>query len=217
MIACLENFLFLFIDYMSIGENSLEYIPSLDLSCTVYLFHGIAGPVGPTGPQGPVCETNNQIISMNSRTFITTYSCREQQILINSAIEFDDVESCNGDCFCSPKSSEIWIWRTGFYQIYTNFYHIEPCQFSVYKNSNIIPCSTIGSLAGTSQNTTTFITQIMNDDLMIPCAKSPSGLACKLELKNNTISMPYITIPGSPSIGNIIPQITATMTVLQIV
>ena len=58
--------------------------------------------------------------------------------------------------------------------------------------------------------------KITQNDLNIQTPNSPSGLACKLEIINNTSQYPSITLYSSNSAGNSIPQNSASMTVLLI-
>ena len=235
---------------MNIMENTVEYVPSLDLSCNIYMFNGIAGPQGPDGntgpsgtqglqgPQGPIGTQGNQGLigpqgpiglqgnqgpigpigpMGNSHTFITVYSVTEQQIPTKNAVKFDTNSALYGCCMHIPNTSEILIWRTGYYFITTSLYHLEACQFSIYKNkTTIIPNSTIGSLSGASQNTTSFILQITDSDMIMPNIFSPTTYACSLELINNTTYTSYITLFGTSSAGNIIPQVTASISVISI-
>jgi hypothetical protein len=292
-------------------EKTVEYVPSMDLSCNIYMFHGVAGPVGetgydgdtgptgdtgpegkegPTGPEGkegptgkegkegkegpigkegemghegptgkegkegktgpvgemgpegptgkegkegpqgktgPVGEMGPEgptgpegkegKESTISGTFISAYSMLEQKIEKGNPIVFETHSAVYGECAHAPNSSEIFIWRAGFYHVYTNIYHLESCQFSVFKNAaSIIPNSTVGSIGGSSQNTTIFIMQITEDDMITQTTLSPSGYACKLQLVNNTFFVQHVTLIGSASYGNPIMQVTATITVMLI-
>jgi hypothetical protein len=160
---------------------------------------------GKTGPQGP--------------TFVNAYSTSEQKIEKNGFVFFDNTNAICGDCFHVPNTSEIFIWRTGFYSIYISIFHLESCQFSLLKNSiYIAPASTVGSFFTSSQNSNYFIIQLTNEDMITPTFLSPSGYACKLQFINytNRSYMPYVSLIGSYSAGNIIPQITATTTIISL-
>ena len=145
---------------------------------------GFTGQTGYTGPTGPI-----GISGSLTQTFINAYSTTEQQIRIGDSIIFDSHSSLFGDCGHLPNTSDIFIWRTGFYFISISIYHLETCQFSIYKNSiNIIPESTIGSLTGSSQTMSNFITEISINDMITQTDLSPSGFACNLKLINNNTS-----------------------------
>jgi len=166
--------------------------------------HGSVGPPGPPGPpgMGGMCDT-----------FINIYSTNQQQVNQNSAIVFDNNNYIQGSCFHSPNTSDIYIWKPGFYYVYTNIYHIEGCQFSIYKNStSIVPGSTIGSLTGSSQNSSNMILQVTSEDFTTPTTNSPTGMACKIEIFNNTPYIPFVTLYDSTGLGYSIPQINASLT-----
>jgi hypothetical protein len=170
---------------------------------------------GPTGPTGPPCEN---VISFP--TFINAYSTSEQKIEKDGYIIFDYTNSIYGNSLHIPKTSEIYIWKPGYYSVYTSIYHMESCQFSLLKNSQFIaPVSTVGSFFGSSQNTNYFIIQLTNQDMITPLSSSNTGYACKLQLINNTNTsyIPYVTLIGSYSAGNLLPQITASITIQSIV
>jgi hypothetical protein len=132
-------------------------------------------------------------------------------------VKFDTNSALYGYCMHIQNTSEILIWRAGYYFITTSLYHLEACQFSIFKNkTTIIPNSTIGSLSGASQNTTSFILQITDNDMIMPNIFSPTTYACSLELINNTTYASYITLFGTSSAGNMIPQVTATISVISI-
>jgi len=175
---------------------------------------GPAGPIGPTGDMGPTGPTGPTGIMNLSDTFINIYNLNQQQVLYNNPIIFDLNNYIYGDCNHITGTSDIFLWKTGYYHVYTNLYHIESCQFSFYKNSStLIPGSSIGSYAGTAQNSNTFILQITNDDLMTPTELSPSGFACKIQLINITPYSPYVTLYDASSIGYTTPQINANITI----
>lgn len=177
--------------------------------------------IGPTGPQnyncptGPPCPNNYSF-----PTFINTYSTCEQKIEKGGFIVFDNTNSVFGNCLHIPKTSEIFIWRPGYYSVYTSIFHMEACQFSLLKNSQFIaPVSTVGSFFGSSQNTNYFIIQLEESDMITPASFSNTGYACKLQIVNNTKAsfMSYVTLIGSFSSGNQLPQITASITIQSIV
>jgi hypothetical protein len=120
-----------------------------------------------------------------------------------------------GHCNHNIDSSEIWIWKAGYSQITIHVNQLEAAQISVLKNGEVIPGSTIGSLSGSSLSTT-FITEILSTDINIETPNSTTGFACKIEIVNNTSQYPSITLYSSTSAGNILPQNSASMTVLLI-
>lgn len=176
---------------------------------------GCCDTIGPTGPTGP----SGYITALHNPLFVNAYSINEQKIETNQFIHFDTTNAIYGDCYHCPGMSEIFIWRPGCYSVYTSIFHMEACQFSLIKNSfYIAPVSTVGSLFGSSQNTNYFIIQISENDMTTICSYSTFGFACKLQLINNTKMsyMPYVTLIGSFSSGNLLPQITASITIQSI-
>lgn len=171
----------------------------------------IISDFGPAGCQSPTSSSTDNNFST---TFLNTYGIETQQVLQNSPVIFNTNASMFGDCIHIPNSSEIFIWRTGFYHISVTLYHVEGCQFSFYKNNSvIIPGSTMGSLTGDSQISTTFIMQLTDDDMIAPSIFSPTKFSCKLELINNTQFVPFITLYDASNLGYTIPQTNATITV----
>ena len=80
------------------------------------------------------------------------------------------------------------------------------------KNGNVIPGSTIGSLNASALNNIIII-QILQEDIIMSLANSPTGMACQIELMNTSSRLPYVSLYGSPSTGNSIQQNTASITI----
>ena len=160
---------------------------------------------------------NRPPMSHKKRTFLSLFSIQEQQITTGSPIVFDTNESMHGECCHIENTGDIYICTHGYYQVYMNFYHIEPCQFSLVKNgAHIIPSGTVGSLSGYSQNSTSFIVKIRRSDMTTPCEMSSTGYACLLQVLNNSTLTPHVTLIGSSSSGNDVPQVTATFSILSV-
>jgi hypothetical protein len=165
-------------------------------------------------------DASNNTIDRPIPAFINAYSTSEQKIKKDDFIIFDITNSLYGNCAHTPKTSEIYIWRTGYYSVYTSIYHMEACQFSLLKNSQFIaPVSTIGSNYGSPQNSNYFIIQLTDSDMVTPTTLSTTGVACKLQIINNskTTYMPYTTLMGAYSSGNVLPQITASIIIQSII
>jgi len=151
------------------------------------------------------------------RTYLTTYSLQEQQIEHGSPIVFEHNETLHGQCCHIENTGDIWICSPGYYQVYMNMYHLEPCQFSIYKNNtDIIPCGTVGSISGLSQLSTAFVVRIRRSDMTQPCSMSATGYACLLQVLNNTSNIPYVTLIGSQSSVNVVDQVTASLTIVSL-
>lgn len=165
---------------------------------------GIMGPVGPIGLLQNYCDT-----------FINAYSMTEQRIQSGNPVIFESQSVLRGNCAHLPNTDEIWIWRSGYYNVYISIYTLEACQFSVLKNATaIVPNSTIGNISGGSQTTTSFIMNITDDDIITQTNNSPFGVACKIQLVSNIGFIPHITLVGAASSGYTIPQTTATITIM---
>jgi hypothetical protein len=110
------------------------------------------------------------------------------------------------------NTPDIYFWRPGFYHFFTNLYHQEPCQFSLFKNGILLSNTTIGSPTGSSQNTSTYIFEIKVSDFTTPTSLSPSGFACNINVVNHTSYVPIVLLNGLAGSGSSVPQITATVT-----
>lgn len=175
-----------------------------------YYYHGgFTGPTGPTGPTGTD--------SMSDTTFLNIYNTEKQIINMNSPIIFNSNNSIHGCCSHSPRTSQIFIWKTGFYHVFTNIYHFEACQFSLFKNSTeLIPGSTIGTISGTTQNSNTVIIHINSDDFIMDCSSSPFGMACSIELINTTPTIDSILLYDASGLGYLYPQINSSISLFSL-
>ena len=98
--------------------------------------------------------------------------------------------------------------------MYTNLYHIQACQFSVFKNASIGPGGIIGSPTGSSQNSSALIFEITAADISEAYIGAPGGLACSIRVLNHTSFIPLITLNGSDGSGLASNQVCATVTVV---
>ena len=117
-----------------------------------------------------------------------------------------------GDCGHTLEQSEWYIWRPGYYHIYYNLYHQEPCQFTLFKNGLPFPGTTTGSPTGASQNSSALILLITAADFTSFFSGAPGNLAAKIQLVNHTSFVPIVLLNGLSGSGSATPQITATMT-----
>ena len=131
----------------------------------------ITGCVGPTGPPGPLLPFSNTFICLNRETE-QVLSKEDPIIWTSNTIKVGDINNV-------VNASGIYIWRPGYYMVYYNLCHKQPCQFSLFKNGTVINGSTTGSL----QNSSFIIVRIDSADFISP---SPTGLAAKLEVVNHT-------------------------------
>ena len=186
-----------------------------DISGVCMISAVAAGDTDETGEPAPLCPSDQHDYCCKS--FINVYSITEQTIDNGSPIQFDTHSACCGDCYHDENSTDIWIWKAGYYQVSVNIYSIESVQFSLVMNDSIvIPGTTFGSLTGLSSNNMTAIICIEDSDMDLPLECSPSGYGCKLQVVNNTCYLQYITLYGSSCSSNIIEQNTASMTIIKI-
>ena len=149
----------------------------------------ITGCVGPTGPPGPLLPFSNTFICLNRET--------EQMLSKEDPIIWTSTQNKVGDINNNVNTSGIFIWRPGYYIVYYNLYHQQPCQFSLFKNGVVIH----GSTKGSSQNSSFLIVRIDSADFICP---SPTGLAAKLEVVNHTSSVQnnqLVAITGGATIS----------------
>jgi len=175
---------------------------------------GIPGEIGTIGPTGPIGFTGPQCENMS--TFINLYSIKQQNIQQNQSISFDTFTACVGDCCHYPNTSEIWIWKSGYYFISANVNQLQAGKFSLFKNGVVIHGSSYGSLTGSALQITC-IFNISMEDINIENAMSPTNMACKIEIVNNSDNYPFITIYSYEAIGNnVIAQNSASIAVMLI-
>ena len=146
------------------------------------------------------------------KTFMNVFSNTLQQISTNQSVMFDSQNVVNGKCYHDIGSPSLWIWEPGFYMFQFSLYCVEPSQFSVMKNGNIIvPGSTIGSLSGSAIMNHTFMIEITLKDFSVSTGLPIPLYACKLEIVNNTQSTSNVVLPDYGSSSNNLPQITSSV------
>jgi len=169
---------------------------------------GVSGEIGPTGPAGPSIEPYK-------KTYLSICSMKEQYILIDEPIVFEEQTALMGHCKHVDESSEIYVWKSGYYLININIYTLSPCQFSIIKNMlYIVKGSTVGGISGSLQNSHTFIIHITDDDMVSDLSDSPTGKSCILEIVNSSSITLGVNLYGSITTGTPIPQITASFTMV---
>lgn len=158
----------------------------------------ITGCVGPTGPPGPLLPFSNTFICLNRETE-QLLSKEDPIIWTSNTVKVGDINNV-------VNASGIYIWRPGYYMVYYNLCHKQPCQFSLFKNGTVINGSTTGSL----QNSSFIIVRIDSADFISP---SPTGLAVKLEVVNHTSTVQnnqQVAITGGATISVILLFETST-------
>ena len=152
----------------------------------------ITGCVGPTGPPGPILPFSNTFICLNRET--------DQLLLKEDPIIWTSNTIKVGDINNVVNASGIYIWRPGYYMVYYNLCHKQPCKFSLFKNGALVDGSTINS----SINSSFVIVRIDSADFT---SLSPNGLAAKLEVVNHTSTVqnnPLVTLTGGATISVIL-------------
>jgi len=172
---------------------------------------GEIGHIGPTGPAGPASSS----IEPYEKTYLSICSMKEQYILVDEPIIFEEQTAVMGHCMHFDEKSEIYVWKSGYYLININIYTLSPCQFSIIKNMlYIVKGSTIGGISGSLQNTHTFVIHITDDDMISDFSDSPTGKSCILHVVNSSSITRGVNLYGSTTTGTPIPQITASFTMV---
>jgi hypothetical protein len=117
-----------------------------------------------------------------------------------------------GSCGIILNTANVEIWKAGYYKVYFNLYHNEPCQFAFFLNNVLVPGTITGSPTGSAQNTNAFIMIIQQADVQInPSTLSPSGFSAFLTLRNHTSYVPLLTLDGQAGSGSAQPQIVTSL------
>jgi hypothetical protein len=172
---------------------------------------------GMSGPMGPLCSGTLGPMSLYPKhpmTFIHVYSTVEQKINAGELVFFDTHSILSGHCIHFPNSSDIWVWKLGFYYITISLFPVEAMQCSFLKNDADIEGGTFGTFNGLTELVGTFMIHITEDDLVVPVPPIFDQMGCKLSLVNNTIYTPFITLHGHSSSNYDKPQTTASVIVV---
>ena len=176
---------------------------------------GVPGEVGPkgdpgeVGPQGPKGDPG-----IFAPSFCHVDRISDQILFLNDNVIFDTAPIELGACALDVTSLDnILIWEAGYYHVYFNVYHTEPCQFTVFKNGAPIAHSTVGSPTGSSQNSYTVILYISPADILFyTTAQSTIGTAAFINFRNYASFSAQVTLNGQFGSGSIPGQVTATTT-----
>jgi len=207
--------------YSEVCDCSINYlIYNVDIShveVEIEYSDGPTGPAGPTGPVGPVGPAGPAGADSESyeKTHLSICSMKEQYILVDEPITFEEQTASMGHCKHIEETADIYVWKSGYYLININIYTISPCQFSIIKNMlYIVKGSTIGGISGSLQNTHTFIIHITEDDMITDFSDSLTGKTCVLQIVNSSSITRGINLYGSATSGTPIPQITASFSMI---
>jgi hypothetical protein len=111
-------------------------------------------------------------------------------------------------------SFNVWFWQAGYYKMYFNLCHNEPCQFALFLNNNVVVGTITGSPTGAAQNSNMSIFAIDLSAVSVnPCPISPTGFAALIQVRNHTSYVPFVTLNGVEGSGSASPQMVANLTV----
>jgi hypothetical protein len=109
----------------------------------------------------------------------------------------------------------VYLWQPGYYYISAALHHKEPCQFSIMKNDIIVvPGGIFSSPTGSTQSLCNLIMYVDSSDLISTTPLSPSGLACKVQMKNHTSYVPVVSLDGTSGAGSAEPDINCCMSII---
>lgn len=166
---------------------------------------GDKGDQGDTGATGPT----------NYVSFMNVYAVEPQQIATEQSVAFFYVNAMVGDYAMDIGSTDIYVWRRGYYYASVVLHHKEPCQFTVMKNDVFqTDGGVFGSPTGATQTTHTFIIVIRDTDMISATTASPSGFACKLQVKNHTSFAPIIELDGVSGAGSALGEVVASFSLI---
>jgi hypothetical protein len=173
-------------------------------------FTGYTGPTGYSGYTGYTGATGNI-----SDTFIHAFSITPQEIATEQSIIYDSTTAMVGSCGHNPSTSEVWIWKAGYYYASMTLHHKEPCQFSFIKNDVFqVVGGVFSSPTGATQSASSLILYIDVSDLITATSLSPTGFACKLEVKNHTSYAPVISLNGTSGAGSAVPDVVSSLSII---
>jgi hypothetical protein len=134
---------------------------------------------------------------------------------IDQPTTFDFASAIIGNCGFVNNSTEIYTWQPGYYYVSTNLHHKEPCQFSIMKNDVVVvPGGIFSSPTGSTQSICSLIMYVDASDLISPTALSPSGFACKVQLRNHTSYVPVVSLDGTSGAGSAEPDINCSISLI---
>jgi hypothetical protein len=193
------------------------YPPSVQDKGLLCMTHNIRyGPTGPTGQHGVMGYTGPTGKDGNvAYTFLHIYSTTPQIVNTEDSIVYDTHTAMMGNCLHIPSTSAVWIWETGYYYVSIGIQHTEPCQFGIIKNGIFsVDGGLFSYVSGATHNTSSLILHIQESDLISANSFSPTGFACKLEIKNHTSYAPTISLNAANSAGSASPEVVASFSVI---
>jgi hypothetical protein len=134
---------------------------------------------------------------------------------VDEGVLFDFTTALVGNAAFVAPSREVYVWQPGYYFVNAGLHHKEPCQFAVMKNDIVVvPGGIFSSPTGSTQATTSLIMYVDVSDLISPTPLSPSGFACKVQLKNHTSYVPVVSLDGTSGAGSAEPDINCYLSLI---
>jgi hypothetical protein len=122
-----------------------------------------------------------------------------------------------GECGHVQNTSEVYVWGAGYYKVLFTLYHVEPCQFTIFKNGVAESGTITGSPTGSSVCTLAHIIYLSPAEVAVsPTALSPTGFAAKLQLINHTSFAPLVELDGASGSGSATPQSRASLSLFKL-
>ena len=108
-------------------------------------------------------------------------------LITEAPVIFENNNIVYGDMAHDVGSPDLIVWRAVYYYITVILHHVEPCQFSVIKDDVFAVNNGIfSSPTGATQISHTLIVYIAPEDIITETTLSPTGFACKLQVKNHS-------------------------------
>ena len=109
---------------------------------------GAIGAAGPAGPAGPTGATGPAFVS----EFGYIYNLTGRVVAIEEDVIFDTNGILTPGIIHAPGTTEIAVINSGNYEVTFSVSAVEPGQFALFINGNLVPGTVYGSGAGTQQN-----------------------------------------------------------------
>jgi hypothetical protein len=78
----------------------------------------------------------------------------------------------------------------------------------------VVPGGIFSSPTGATQSICNLIMYIDISELISPTPLSPSGFACKVQLKNHTSYVPVVSLDGTSGAGGAEPDVNSSLTLI---
>jgi hypothetical protein len=138
-----------------------------------------------------------------------------QLVSTDQPVIFEFASAIIGNCGFVNSSTEVYTWQSGYYFVSVTLHHKEPCQFSIMKNDIVVvPGGIFSSPTGSTQSHCNLIMYIDESEMISPTALSPSGFACKVQLRNHTSYVPVVSLDGTSGAGSAEPDINCSISLI---